>query len=66
MQLMARSATLQMRVTPGVKHASEKVFHRIGLSMTQAMELFLRRVIVDEKLPFEVVALDSRDACADH
>jgi addiction module RelB/DinJ family antitoxin len=59
MELMTRTATLQMRVTPGVKYASEKIFHRIGLSMTAAMELFLRRVIVDEKLPFEVVALDS-------
>ena len=26
--------------------------------MTEAMELFLRRLIVDQKLPFEVVALD--------
>jgi addiction module RelB/DinJ family antitoxin len=59
MELMTRTATLQMRVTPGVKYASEKILHRIGLSMTQAMELFLRRVIVDERIPFEVVALDS-------
>ncbi len=56
---MTRSAMLQMRVTPAVKHASEQVFHRIGLTMTQAIELFLRRVIVDEKLPFEVIALDA-------
>lgn len=47
-----------MRVTPAVKYASEEILHRIGLSMTQAMELFLRRVIVDERLPFDVVALD--------
>jgi hypothetical protein len=26
--------------------------------LTEAMELFLRRMIVDQKLPFEVVALD--------
>jgi addiction module RelB/DinJ family antitoxin len=59
MPQMTRSAMLQMRVTPAVKHASEQIFHRIGLTMTQAMELFLRRVIVDEKLPFEVIALDA-------
>ncbi len=46
------------RVTPEVKVASEDVLRRIGLNMTEAMELFLRRVIVDQKLPFEVVALD--------
>lgn len=59
MTLMTRSAMLQMRVTPGVKRASEQILHRIGLSMTEAMELFLRRIILDEKLPFEVVALDA-------
>jgi len=58
MSRIIRSAMLQMRVSPGVKSASEQVFWRIGLNMTEAMELFLRRVIVDQKLPFEVVALD--------
>jgi addiction module RelB/DinJ family antitoxin len=59
MTLMTRSAMLQMRVTPAVKFASEQVLRRIGITMTEAMELFLRRVIVDEKIPFEVVAMDN-------
>jgi addiction module RelB/DinJ family antitoxin len=59
MSLVTRSAMLQMRVTPGVKRASEEVLRRIGLSMTEAMELFLRRMIVDQRIPFEVIALDS-------
>ncbi len=53
-----RTAMLQARVTPEVKQAGEFVLRRIGLNLTEAMELFLRRVIVDQKLPFEVVALD--------
>ena len=53
-----RSAMLQARVTPEVKQASEYILRQIGLNMTEAMELFLRRVIVDRKLPFEVIALD--------
>jgi addiction module RelB/DinJ family antitoxin len=48
-----------MRVTPGIKRASEEVLRRIGLSMTEAMELFLRRMIVDQRIPFEVIALDN-------
>ena len=56
---VARSATLQMRVTPGVKRASEEVLRRLGLTMTEAMELFLRRMIIDQRLPFDVVALDN-------
>ncbi len=59
MVLITRSAMLQMRVTPGVKRASEEILHRLGLSMTDAMEMFLRRVIVDQRIPFEIVALDT-------
>jgi len=55
---MTRTAVLQARVRPEIKYASEQVLQRIGLTMTEAMELFLRRIIVDEKLPFEVAALD--------
>jgi addiction module RelB/DinJ family antitoxin len=55
---MTRSAIIQARVRPEIKFASEQVLRSIGLSMTEAMELFLRRVIVDQRLPFEVTALD--------
>jgi addiction module RelB/DinJ family antitoxin len=57
---MSRSAILQARVRPEIKFASEQVLKGIGLTMTEAMELFLRRVIVDQKLPFDVVALDEQ------
>lgn len=63
MVLITRSAMLQMRVTPGVKRASEEILHRLGLSMTDAMEMFLRRVIVDQRIPFEIVALDTAESC---
>ena len=53
-----RTAMLQARVTPEIKQASEYVLRRIGLNMTEAMELFLRRLIVDQRIPFEVIALD--------
>jgi DNA-damage-inducible protein J len=58
MSLFTRTATLQARVCPEIKFASEDVLRRIGLNLTEAMELFLRRVIIDQKLPFEVAALD--------
>ena len=58
MSLLMRTALLQARVTPDVKLASEHVLRQIGLNMTEAMELFLRRVIIDQRIPFEVIALD--------
>jgi addiction module RelB/DinJ family antitoxin len=55
---MSRSAIIQARVCPEIKLAGEQVLRSIGLTMTEAMELFLRRLIVDQKMPFEVIALD--------
>ena len=56
--LTTRTAMLQARVKPEIKLAGEQILRSIGLTMTEAMELFLRRLIVDQKLPFEVVAID--------
>jgi addiction module RelB/DinJ family antitoxin len=58
MSLLLRTETLRARVYPQIKYASEDVLHRIGLNLSGAIELFLRRVIIDQKLPFEVEALD--------
>lgn len=59
MSRVIRSAMLQMRVSPEIKFASEHVLRRIGLNITEATELFLRRMIIDQRLPFEVVAFDN-------
>jgi addiction module RelB/DinJ family antitoxin len=56
-----RTATLQFRVTPAVKHASQEILHRIGLTMTEAIELFLRRLTADQRIPFEIAALNDAD-----
>ncbi len=53
-----RSAMLSMRVSPEIRLASEDVLQRLGLNITEATELFLRRMIVDQRIPFEIVALD--------
>jgi addiction module RelB/DinJ family antitoxin len=59
MSLITRSAMIQARVFPPVKEASEAILWRLGLNMSEAMELFLRRIIVDERIPFDIVALDA-------
>jgi len=58
MSLVPKTATIQVRVVPIVKRSSEEILWRIGLTMSQAIELFLRRMIIDERLPFDVVALE--------
>ena len=60
MTRVIRTATIQARVLPMVKEASELILWQIGLNMSEAVELFLRRVIVDKALPFSVVAVDDK------
>lgn len=59
MARIVRSAMLQMRVTPEIKLATDHVLQRIGLNMTEAVELFFRRMIIDQRLPFDVAAVDN-------
>ena len=59
MTRVIRTATIQARVLPLIKTASERVLWNIGLNMSEAIELFLRRIIVDGRIPFDVVALDA-------
>jgi len=59
MSRIVRSAILQTRVSPEIKLASEHVLRRIGLNLTEATELFLRRMIIDQRIPFEVIAVDN-------
>jgi addiction module RelB/DinJ family antitoxin len=58
MPTLSRSDALQTRINPQVKRASKVILGRLGMNLSDAIDFFLRRVIVDERLPFEIVALD--------
>jgi addiction module RelB/DinJ family antitoxin len=58
MSRVVRSAMLQMRVTPQIRFALENVLERLGLNITEVTEMFYRRMIIDQRIPFEVVAID--------
>lgn len=56
---------------PGPRHAarqaaSEQVLWRMGMNMSQAVELFLRKLIVEERIPFEIATLGSAELEAMH
>lgn len=52
---MNKSATVRARIEPKLKNKAEKVFRELGLSTTQAINLFYRQVELRNGLPFEVV-----------
>lgn len=52
---MNKSATVRARIKPDLKNKAEKVFRELGLSTTQAINLFYKQVELRNGLPFEVV-----------
>jgi len=58
MSLVTRTAILQARVSPEIKYASEKVLKRLGLNLTEVMEMVLRRIVIDQRIPFDVIAIN--------
>ncbi|RCX17991.1 DNA-damage-inducible protein J [Anaerobacterium chartisolvens] len=51
---MAKSETLHIRVEPAVKAGVEATLKTLGLSTTEAINIFLHQVILAGGLPFEV------------
>ena len=51
---MAKTATLNLRVDPETKAAAESILNQLGLSMSSAMEMFLKQIALTGGLPFAV------------
>ena len=51
---MARTSNVFVRVEPEVKEQAERVLERLGIPMSNAVAMFLRQIILQRGLPFEV------------
>lgn len=51
---MARSAMIRARTEPGLKAEAEKIFYELGLSCSEAINLFFRQVTLRKAIPFDV------------
>lgn len=49
-----KTTTVHARVSPGVKGGAEKVLEKMGLSLSQAISLFLNQVALHKGMPFEL------------
>ena len=56
-----KTSTFQMRINPEVKNAAENIFAKCGLTMTDAVNIFLQQTINIGGMPF-VVTSDSQEA----
>ena len=51
---MAKTATINMRVNPEVKADAERIFSSLGLTLTEAINVFLHKSVMEGGLPFDV------------
>jgi DNA-damage-inducible protein J len=52
---MTRSAVLNLRIEPEIKADAEELFGSFGLTVTDAVNVFLRQSLMRGGFPFEVV-----------
>lgn len=51
---MSKTTSIYARVEPEIKEQAEVVLGQLGISMSNAVNIFLRQVILQNGLPFEV------------
>lgn len=51
---MAKTDTLHIRIEPSIKQKAEETLSDLGLSITEAINVFLNQVILHDGIPFEI------------
>ena len=51
---MARTANIFARVEPEIKEQAESVLDQLGIPMSNAIGMFLRQVVIQRGIPFEM------------
>lgn len=51
---MARTSSVYARVEPEIKLQAEQILDCLGISMGSAVEMFLRQIIMQRGIPFEM------------
>ena len=51
---MAKTAAINMRIDPEIKSDAESIFASLGLTLAEAINVFLHKSIMEGGLPFDV------------
>lgn len=51
---MAKTSNIFTRVEPELKEQAERVFEQLGIPMSNAIGLFLKQVVLQQGIPFEL------------
>ncbi|MDR0888309.1 MAG: type II toxin-antitoxin system RelB/DinJ family antitoxin [Coriobacteriales bacterium] len=52
--MSASTATITIRIDANLKESAEKLFHELGLNITTAINMFMRKAVREEAIPFDV------------
>lgn len=51
---MTRTSNIFARVEPEIKEQAEQVLKQLGIPMSNAISLFLRQVVLQREIPFDI------------
>ena len=51
---MAKTENLNIRIEPEIKKEAEETLSCLGLTMAEAVKIFLKQVIMTDSIPFEI------------
>ena len=51
---MAKTATVYTRIEPELKNQAEIILEQLGLSLTSAVTMFIRQIVLQNGIPFDV------------
>ena len=52
--MMVKTANINIRIDPQTKHGAEKLFSTFGITISDAVNIFLRKSLMEGGLPFEM------------
>ena len=55
---MAMTGTVTLRLDADLKHQAEIICEEMGLTMSSAITIFIKRLVNDRAIPFQVAAKD--------
>ena len=57
---MGRTSNVFARIEPEIKVQAEAVLNRLGIPMSNAVDMFLRQVVIHRGIPFELKLAEGR------
>lgn len=51
---MANNTTIQVRVDSSIKEQTESILDKLGMTISEAIRLYLKQIIMRKEIPFEL------------